>query len=271
MKLRYFIISLLLCILSFKAISMEENNEGAFDHTLWNNLLTTHVSSLPGANNTVVDYHGMSQHRGQLKRYLSALSHVKQREFDLWSNSDQLSFLINAYNAWTIELILTSWPDLDSIKDLGSLFRSPWRKRFALLLGKTYSLDEIEHGLIRNSGRYKDPRIHFAVNCASIGCPSLRAEAYVGTRLNQQLNEQTHIFLSDRNRNRIENGVVQLSSIFKWYREDFEKGWKGHHRLEDFLLANASALNLPDTVAAELRAGDGKIKFLKYDWRLNQK
>ena len=92
--------------------------------------------------------------------------------------------MINAYNAWTVEFILTKYPDLDSIKDLGSFFNSPWDKEFIPLLGKTVSLNDIEHGLIRGSDRYNDPRIHFAVNCASIGCPALREEAYTGDKLN---------------------------------------------------------------------------------------
>lgn len=118
------------------------------------------------------------------------MSRVDQLEFDQWSTRQQLAFLINAYNAWTVELILEKWPDIDSIKDLGGIFSSPWRKEFISLLGEKRSLDNIEHDLIRGSGRYQDPRIHFAVNCASIGCPALRAEAYTGAKINQQLDQQ---------------------------------------------------------------------------------
>ena len=139
-------------------------------------------------------------------------------------------------------MILTKCPDLESIKDLGSFFQSPWGKSFIPLLGGTRSLDDIEHGLIRGSGRYKDPRVHFAANCASIGCPSLRAEAYVGDRLDEQLEDAARSFLRDRSRNRLDEGELKVSSIFKWYRNDFEKGWRGKHSLAQFLAGYADSL-----------------------------
>ena len=243
----------------------------AVDHTLWNTLLKTQVQPQDGGKATVVDYQGMMSERQILKQYLNILSAISEKQFDQWSKQDQLAFLINAYNASTVELILTAWPDLASVKDLGGFFSSPWNKEFVSLLGETRSLDDIEHQLIRGSGRYNDPRIHFAVNCASIGCPALRAEAYDGTKLDQQLSEQTSLFLSDRNRNHVENTTIKLSSIFKWYREDFEKGWKGFNRLEDFLLAHSYELGISTPVAEKLKTGDTDIEFMDYDWRLNKK
>lgn len=243
----------------------------AFDHGPWNRLLVAYVHPVNGDKATVVDYQGLKSNQQYLKRYLSALSSVSETQFNQWPKPDQLAFLINAYNAWTVELILTAWPDLESIKDLGGLFSSPWSKEFAVLLGKTRTLDDIEHRLIRGSGRYNDPRIHFAVNCASIGCPALRAEAYDGSRLDQQLDEQTALFLEDRSRNRVEGNVIKLSPIFKWYREDFEMGWHGLNRLEDFLLAHANHLGLSDAMVTKLNHGDADIEFLDYDWNLNKK
>ena len=211
----------------------------------------------------------MARKRSTLKSYLAGLSEVGQKEFDRWNKQEQLAFLINAYNAWTIELILTTYPNLESIKDLGSLFSSPWSKSFIPLLGKTRSLDDIEHGLIRGSGRYNDPRIHFAVNCASIGCPALRAEAYVSENLDQQLEEQIKVFLSDRSRNRINGGVLEFSSIFKWYREDFEKGWLGLDSLTELFVQHADNLGLSTSDVKRLQTGQIGIEFLDYDWRLN--
>lgn len=242
-----------------------------FDHSGWNKLLVSHVSPINGNKATVVDYMGMKKDRELLKQYLDALSSISMAEFDQWSKQEQLAFLINAYNAWTVELILSKWPDLKSIKDIGGLFSSPWSKELAYLLGKMRTLDDIEHGLIRGSGRYNEPRIHFAVNCASISCPALRAEAYEGNKIERQLNEQTVLFLSDRSRNRIDKNSLMLSSIFKWYREDFEKGWQGFNRLEDFLLVYSSSLGLSDAIINQLKSGNADIKFLNYDWRLNQK
>lgn len=246
-------------------------DHGVFNHSSWDQLLKAHVLSVNGGRSTAVDYQGMASDHQSLKRYLAALSSVSETQFDQWAKQEQLAFLINAYNAWTVELILTAWPDLESIKDLGSFFSSPWKKEFVTLLGKTRALDDIEHGLIRGSGRYNDPRIHFAVNCASIGCPALRAEAYNGDRLEQQLEEQTALFLNDRSRNRAEGNVIKLSSIFRWYREDFEKGWYGFKRLEDFLLAHAADLGLSSTLITTLKTGNADIEFMDYDWRLNKK
>ncbi|HEX7952104.1 MAG TPA: DUF547 domain-containing protein [Burkholderiales bacterium] len=240
-----------------------------FDHSAWDGLLKAHVSPLRGGQASEVDYAGFAADRGRLKQYLGALSGVTRAEFERWDKPTQLAFLINAYNAFTVELILTKYPDLTSIKDLGSLLRSPWKKSFIPLLGETRSLDDIEQGLIRGSDRYAEPRIHFAVNCASIGCPALRTEAYAGERLDAQLEDATQAFLSDRTRNRLDGNTLRVSSIFKWYRGDFEKGWRGATTLAGFLALYGQALGLDAASAARLKAGDVRIDFLDYDWQLN--
>ena len=240
-----------------------------FDHSLWDGLLKRAVHPLQGGQASQVDYDLMAEYENELDRYLASLSAVAEETFDSWSPKEQLAFLINAYNSWTVKLILSKYPYLESIKDLGSLFRSPWKKSFIPLLGTQRSLDDIEHGLIRGSGRYHDYRIHFAVNCASIGCPALRAEAYRGEVLDSQLEEATRLFLQDRGRNRLEAGKLEVSSIFKWYREDFEKGYRGIDSLEAFFLRYADVLQLADTVRKRLQQKKLEIDFLDYDWRLN--
>ena len=241
------------------------------DHGLWDQLLKAHVKSVDHGKSTMVDYQGMANEAVKLNKYLNTLSAVTREQFDILDKQEQLAFLINAYNAWTVKLILSGPPDLKSIKDLGSFFSSPWKKEFVALLGDTRSLDDIEHRLIRGSDRYNDPRIHFAVNCASISCPALKSEAYNGIHLNEQLMEQTTLFLSNPERNKVEQDVIKLSSIFKWYREDFEKGWMNYHHLEDFLINNSASLNLSKKQIEKLKTGDMDIEFLKYDWRLNKK
>ncbi|MFV1873062.1 MAG: DUF547 domain-containing protein [Oleiphilus sp.] len=241
------------------------------DHAIWDGLLKKYIVEIDQGQATQVDYAGFQQDRDSLKAYLDDLSALSQKEFDALSPNGQLAFLINAYNAWTVEFILTKYPDLESIKDLGSFFRSPWKKQFIPLLGKQRSLDDIEHKLIRGSGRYQDARIHFAVNCASIGCPALRAEAFNANDLDAQLEQQTVLFLSDESRNRFTDGELQVSSIFKWYREDFEKGWSGVDSLAQFFALYAKALGLSDQQAMALQAGKLDIEFLDYDWRLNDK
>jgi len=166
------------------------------DHGLWTELLRRHVLSLRDGQATQVDYAGMRADHKLLQQYLGQTSAVDRAEFDWWSSDEQLSFLINAYNAWTVELVLQGGPGIQSIKDLGSVFQSPWKKRLIPLLGDTRSLDDIEQGMIRRSGRYLDPRIHFALNCASVGCPALRTEAYQADRLNAQLVNRRAILTS---------------------------------------------------------------------------
>lgn len=240
-----------------------------FDHSAWDGLLEKHVTSMRGGQATQVDYAGLKTERAALKKYLASTSGVARADFDKWSTSAQLAFLINSYNAWTVELVLTGYPGLNSIKGLGSFLQSPWKKNFIPLLGETRSLDDIEHGLIRGSGRYNDPRIHFAVNCASIGCPALRPQAYVAQRLDAQLDDATRKFLSDRTRNRIDGNRLKVSRIFKWYRTDFEKGWRSADSLGRFLALYRDALGLDAEAATRLSSGAIEIDFLDYDWQLN--
>ena len=134
-----------------------------------------------------------------------------------------------------------------------------------------YSLDDIEHGMIREKGIYNEPRIHFAVNCASIGCPALLNEAYTGAKLAQQLETVTRAFLADRTRNRynVKTGRVEISKIFDWYREDFESGWHGWHSLNQFLAHYADSLTDNTDAKKKLAAKSVKVSFLDYDWQLN--
>jgi len=238
-------------------------------HAPWQDLLSQHVKSINNDHSTAVDYAGFKKEEAKLNRYLTALSKIEQATFEQWSNAKQLAFLINAYNAWTVSFILTEYPDLESIKDLGSLFSSPWSKEFVSLLGKKRSLDEIEHELIRGSGNYPDPRIHFAVNCASIGCPALRAEAYTADALEQQLQQQTIRFLSDDSRNKLTTKELQISSIFKWYGGDFEKGFRGTNSLTSFFLLYSDVLNLTQTQQKLLKTKQVDIEYLDYNWDLN--
>jgi hypothetical protein len=260
-------IGALICFCS--AVQIAHAQTAAFDQSPWDALLKAHVSMLRNGQATQVDYAGLAQDRSRLKQYLASVSAVTPAQFERWESSSQLAFLPNAYNAFTIELVLTAYPDLASIKDLGSLLRSPWKKKFIPLLGETRSLDDIEQGLIRGSARYNEPRVHFALNCASIGCPALRPEAFVAERMEAQLESATSAFLSDRTRNRLEAKTLKVSSIFKWYRADFEKSWRGGNSLADFFIRYRQPLELDDALVSLLKAGEIKIDFLDYDWRLN--
>lgn len=259
---------LFLCLLFFASVNAQATE---FNHAVWDGLLKKHVITIGMGEVTQLDYAAMETDRPELKAYLASLSAISIESFESWSKAEQLAFLINAYNAWTVELVLTAYPDIESIKDIGSFFQSPWKKEFIPLFGETRSLDDIEHGFIRADDRYQNPYIHFAVNCASIGCPPLLAEAYSADQLTAQLKKSAGNFLRDRSRNRLEGDTLKVSSIFKWYREDFERGWKGFHTLPDFLISFSDVLELSDGEAKRLLAGDIKIKFLDYDWRLNDR
>jgi len=244
-----------------------------FDHThaAWTALLRKHVRLLRGGQATQVAYAGFKADRAALKAYLDSLSGVTPAAFGGWAKAERQAFLINAYNAFTVALILTRYPDLKSIKDLGSLLSSPWKPQWIALLGGKVSLDDIEHAMLRKRGDYDDPRVHFAVNCASIGCPALREEAFVAARLEAQMDEQTLRFMSDRTRNRFnaQRGRLELSKIFDWYGEDFRLGHRGIASLPAF--AGRYAEQLADTPADRdrVRAGGVDIAFTDYDWALN--
>ena len=239
-----------------------------FDHDDWNTLLSKHVDWRRDGVASAVDYDGFAADRDTLSGYLSSLSALSTDRFQALSRPERLAFLINAYNAFTVELILRQDNRPGSIRDIGSIFSGPWSQRFFTLLGKQRTLDEVEHQMIRGNPALMDPRIHFAVNCASVGCPALRPEAYTGEELEAQLADSTRRFLSDRRRNRYdaEDQVLRVSSIFDWYQGDFEDSAGS---LADYLLQYADALALPAPARRALKAGDLPIRFLDYDWSLN--
>ncbi len=250
------------------SVSLHINAE--FDHTIWSDLLADHVVSLQEGRVTQVSYDSMLADRELLRNYLADLERIGKAEFDGWSGNEQLAFLLNAYNAWTIELVLTEYPNLDSIRDLGFFFRSPWRKKFIPLFGEQVSLDNIEHDMIRGSGLYNEPRIHFAINCAAIGCPGLHVEAYQANKLEQQLEHRTILILSDRSRNYYSDSRLYISRLFDWYEEDFTRGWRGTSSVAEFLSLYVDALELPPEASEKLQTDNISIRHLKYDWILNR-
>jgi len=229
-------------------------------HAQWNALLQKHVVLLDGGKASQLRYAGMAQDRPALRSYLEQLSKVRQEEFDGWSRQEQMAFLINAYNAFTVEKVLSRYPDLRSIWDFGKLFGNPFKDRFFVLLEKSSSPDQIEHEALRK--KYGEQRVHFALNCASVGCPMLREEAYVGARLERQLEEQAARFLADRTRNRLAGGRLEVSKIFDWYKEDFEPRAAYFARYAKALADDAAGQAL-------VVSGNAPFSFLDYDWALN--
>ncbi|CAM3918765.1 DUF547 domain-containing protein [Rheinheimera salexigens] len=249
--------------------SLTGNRVLAFDHQAFDQLLHKSVVTVATGHSTEVNYLLLQQQRQQLKAYLASLSAVERATFDSWPQAERLAFLLNAYNGWTLELVLSQYPKLESIKDIGSFWQSPWKKRFIPLFGNTLSLDQIEHDLIRGKQGFAEPRIHFAVNCASIGCPALREEAYTAEQLDAQLEQQTERFLADSSRNYYADNTLYLSAIFKWYAADFQQNWQQTNSLMAFILRYSAAMGLTPQQQQTLRDGSVSVKYLDYDWRLN--
>jgi Protein of unknown function, DUF547 len=265
-----------LFIIIYLYLSLGTAAHAQFDHQhrTWGELLKSNVVLSDGGNASHVRYEGMASARTELKSYLAGLSQVSADEFKAWSKEQQLAFLINAYNAHMIELILTRYPNIKSVWDFGKIFNNPFRNRFFMLFGKAFSLDDVEHGMIRVEGVYDDPRIHFAVNCASVGCPMLREEPYLAARLEQQLEEQTMRFLADRKRNRhnAASGTLEVSKLFDaspWYGADFGRGWRGIRTLGGFFARYANLLTDNPDHQKLIRDQQVKIRHLDYDWSLN--
>jgi hypothetical protein len=229
------------------------------EHPAWSAVLSRYV------HDGVVDYAGL-QRSGlpALDGYLRSLESVCRGHYDRWTREQRLAFWINSYNAYTVKLILDHYP-LKSIREIGLLPGAAFRERFIPLQSlrdKVLSLNDIEHEILRKE--LGEPRIHFAIVCASKSCPALRSEAYRAKTLDEQLTLAARNFVSDPSKNRFDVGArtLRLSSIFDWFREDFER----------------SAQTLPAFVAryaepAQGRAlssgGEVRIEFLDYDWSLN--
>jgi Protein of unknown function, DUF547 len=220
----------------------------AVDYGTYAELLQAHV------RDGVVDYAGFKADEARLDDYLARNGRVNPESL---SREDRFAYYINAYNAWTIKLILTGYPGVKSIKDLGGLLQSPWKKPFVKIDGRTLTLDEIEHSILRP--QFKDARVHFAIVCASKGCPPLIVQPYRGAVLDEQLNRVTTAFLNRPGNYRLEGDRFEVSSIFKWFGEDFGN-------LFDFYIRYAQG-----DLKQALQSGRDRIRigYLDYDWSLN--
>lgn len=247
-------------------------------HKAWDVLVKKHVVPLQGGKASQVRYAGFKQDEAALKAYTEALSRVPAAEFNGWSRPQQMAFLINAYNALTVQLILTKYPDVKTIRNVVGTFSNTWKHKFFTILGQESYLDQLEHEMLRKKGVYDEPRVHFAVNCASIGCPALREEAFVADRLEAQLEEQARRFLSDRSRNRYnaQNESLEVSKIFDWFKEDWQSGYKGIGKdaapitsREQYFGRYAALLADKPEEQKLIVEGKAAIRFLDYDWNLN--
>lgn len=219
-------------------------------HEHWDSLLREYVSS-----DGLVDYRGFKKDSLRFGAYLEQLRthHPNPKN---WSEEEQLAYWINAYNAFTIELVLKHYP-VKSIKDIRRgipFINSVWDISFIEIEDAEYDLNNIEHGILRK--HFSEPRIHFAIVCASASCPPLRPEAYTPAKLEQQLNEQARIFINDPARNRLSPQRIEISKIFYWFKGDFTEV--------------GSLIDYLNRYAEVEIAKDAKKDFLDYDWSLNE-
>ncbi len=222
----------------------------AFDHShgILNAVLKTYVNK-----EGMVNYKSLRGNRAGLDSYLEATAAVSKSEYDGWSEKQKLAFLINIYNAETLQLIIDNYPTT-SIKKIGSILRGPWDQKVVELFGETTTLNHVEHEILRKD--FSEPRIHFAIVCAAMGCPPLRAEAFTPDQVDTQMNEQAKIFMAQSEKNRIEGDTLYLSQIFKWFAGDFIKpGLSIDQYVDPFIEGTSSGKS---------------VKYTDYDWSLNQ-
>lgn len=221
-------------------------------HRLWTALLKRFVNE-----EGLVNYKGIIRDKAEFEKYLDLLTQNPPQ--DSWSKKDQEAYWINAYNAFTVKLITDYYP-VQSIKDIGPkhqivFINTPWQKKFFYIGKEHFKLDKIEHQILRK--QFDDPRVHFAIVCASLSCAKLRREAYEGDRLDEQLKDQAVDFLTDKRKNKIGPEKAELSSYFDWYKKDFEQNGQ-------------TVIGFINQFSPVKMKKDVKITYLDYNWGLNE-
>jgi hypothetical protein len=215
------------------------------DNKDWNTLLSKYVDS-----SGKVNYQGFKSDSVKLQSYLDLLS--ENHPSKSWSNNEVKSYWINVYNAFTIKLILDHYP-VNSIKDIGGNFSTPWKIEFIKIQENLYSLQYIEHEILR---KMDDPRIHFAIVCASYSCPSLRNEAFSPSHLDEQLNAQATFFINNNNKNILSENKIELSKIFDWFESDFTNDSKIVQYIQQYSKIKINT--------------EAHVSYLDYNWNLNE-
>lgn len=268
---------LLLTLLASSIPAMSIAKSGDFDHThqIFTELLVENV------RDGKVNYPGFIEAQSRFDTYLQSFASVGPESLADWSRAEQIAFWINAYNAFTIKAIIDNYPIKPS--PLAGLFHPDnsirqiagvWDRLRFDAAGKKLTLDQIEHEILRVD--YEEPRVHFALVCASISCPDLRVEAYRPAALEHQLESQTRNFLADESKGVQRDGdEIHISQIFKWFPEDFA-GSASRDAFDDYSRSEAGVLGFilahaPDApVKSLLQSGEFELQYLGYDWSLNE-
>ena len=248
----FFLLLLITSLIACQGESLGQAGTQAPNHDAWTTLLQNHVDE-----NGKVNYQGFIRDKAKLESYLNTLSNTPP-DRATWTEAEQLAYWINAYNAFTVKLIVDNYP-VKSIQDLHPTFKIPmlntvWHKKFFKIGGEDASLDQIEHKILRKE--FKEPRIHFAINCASISCPPLRNEAYTAAKLEQQLEEQAKQYINNPSHNKIQPNQIEVSKIFSWFSGDFTK----NGNLIDYLNKYSKTQISPNA----------KVSYMDYNWDLNE-
>ncbi len=228
---------------------INNSNTSTLNHEDWHTLLQKNVTDSGSVN-----YSGFQKNNILFEKYLNDLT--LQPPGNNWSDKEKIVYWINAYNAFTVKLVLDHYP-IKSIKDIGDglpMINSPWDLKFFKIGEIQFDLNTIEHEILRK--QFNEPRIHFAINCASISCPKLRNEAFVVEQLENQLEDQARQFINNPNKNLIKEEKMLLSKIFNWFASDFKK--------EKSVIAFIQAYT--DITLSE----NIDIEYLDYDWNLNE-
>ena len=229
-----------------KALSSDTSTSNPPSHQDWTSLLQKYVTDQGHVN-----YKGFVKDKDKLLAYTKKLSQNPPAEN--WTKNEKKAYLINTYNAFTVLLIVNNYP-LESIRDIGGFLSSPFGKKFIKLGNETYSLNDVEKGMLLEMG---DARVHFAVVCASYSCPKLENKAFIASGLDQQLDQASRNFLQS-DKNKISENSIQLSKIFKWYSSDFEN-------------YSGSVVNFINNYINNTISSDTDIDYLDYNWNLNEK
>jgi hypothetical protein len=252
MKVVNLFIILLLSIQGCTAASSPTSTAAPISHDIWDSLLKKHVDS-----KGFVNYAGFKKDQVQLRKYLTMVE--KSAPAKSWSKEEELAYWINAYNAFTIQLILDNADKkITSIKDIGSKIKipfvnTPWDIKFINIGDEKMDLNNIEHGIIRK--KFKEPRIHFALVCAAKSCPPLRNEAFTAKNLDRQLQDQGVRFINDASKNKITVNSIKITKLLDWYGRDFNK----------------SQIDIVNDYSKTKVNKDAAISYMDYNWALNGK
>ncbi|GAA0729237.1 DUF547 domain-containing protein [Aquimarina litoralis] len=236
--MKKFLIFAVLTLFSFITDVQAQKNH--IDHMVWDQLLLLNVS-----NEGKVDYKGFIRDKFLFDKYFKSLSTNYPAESA--ETTEKLAYWVNLYNAVVMKMVIDHYP-IKSINDL----ENPWKKKSITINNKEYSLDDIEHKVLR---KMDEPRIHFLLNCAATSSPKLWNRAYTSRNITQALEEKTIEYINDPSKNLVANDDVKLSKVFEWYAKDFNNG---------------DIKNYVNQYAKEKIQKSSKIAYLEYDWSLNE-